>query len=746
MQPITLHSFDGGIHPKENKDQSTQSPIVQLPVPSQLIVPLGQHIGAPAESLVQAGDKVLKGQMIAKPKGFVSAAIHAPTSGTISSVEMRELPHSSGLLGMCAIIDSDGKDQWIEHQGIEDYLEADNQQLIDKIRDSGITGLGGAGFPTSVKVSIGERKIDTLIINAAECEPYITADDMLMRERALDAIKGIQILMKLTGAEDCLVGIEDNKPQAIKAMKDALHQVHGEHHIVIATIPTKYPSGGEKQLIQILTGKEVPSAGIPADIGIVCQNVGTSAAVYKAVALGEPLISRITTITGDAIKHPQNVEVLIGTPVKNLLEFASFKAGKKQRLIMGGPVMGFTLKSDELPVIKATNCILAPTARELPANDYAMACIRCGMCTEACPADLLPQQLYWFAKSDELEKAEQHNIFDCIECGACSYVCPSQIPLVQYYRYAKGAIKEDRATKEKAERSKIRFENRQARLDREAAEKEAKRKARAEAAEKAQAAKKAAAAAAPDSADAKAAPAPAASPQDLEKLQKQLDAAQTALKKTMDKIADAKENAPDKVEAFEKAMAKTRDKVKTLAKDIAAAKKAAAATPAASTGTDTDKGDPNSPQRLEKKWQTAQARLETAQRKLKEAQEQGLDTVEALRTGVEKQQARVDDAKNAFEAASNSSTETTAAVKPAEQVEGKPTAPAVDIEALEKKLRAQQDRVAKTQERINLAKEQGLDTVDALQKGLDKQMLKLNELEQQISEQPINAAKNSEGA
>jgi len=741
MQPITLHNFDGGIHPKENKDQSTQTPIATLPIPAQLIVPLGQHIGAPAESLVQAGDQVLKGQMIAKPKGFVSAAIHAPTSGTISSVEMRELPHSSGLLGMCAVIDTDGKDQWIEHQGIENYLEVDNQQLIDKIRESGITGMGGAGFPTSVKVSVGERKIDTLIINAAECEPYITADDMLMRERALDAIKGIQILMKLTGADNCLVGIEDNKPEAIKAMEDALHQVHGEHHIVIVTIPTKYPSGGEKQLIQILTGKEVPSTGIPADIGIVCQNVGTAAAVYKAVALGEPLISRITTITGEAVKQPQNVEVLIGTPVKDLLNFASFKAGKKQRLIMGGPMMGFTLKSDELPVVKATNCILAPTAKELPANDFAMACIRCGMCTEACPADLLPQQLYWFAKSDELEKAEQHNIFDCIECGACSYVCPSQIPLVQYYRYAKGAIKEDRAAKEKAERSKIRFENRQARLDREAAEKEAKRKARAEAAEKAQAAKKAAAAAAPDSADTKAAPAPAASPQDLEKLQKQLDAAQTALKKTMDKIADAKENAPDKVEAFEKAMAKTRDKVKSLAKDIAAAKKAAAANPAPASGTDTDKGDPNSPERLEKKWQTAQARLETAQRKLKEAEEQGLDTVEALRTGVEKQQARVDDAKKAFESASNSSTETTTAAKPAEQAEEKPTAPAVDIEALEKKLRAQQDRVEKTQERINLAKEQGLNTVDALQKGLDKQMLKLNELEQQVK-----AAKNSEGA
>ena len=269
MQPITLHSFDGGIHPQENKDQSTQTPIAQLPLPAQLIVPLGQHIGAPAESLVQAGDQVLKGQLIAKPKGFVSASIHAPTSGTVSAIEMRELPHSSGLLGMCAIIDSDGKDEWVEHQGLENYLEADNQALIDQIRACGITGMGGAGFPTSVKMAVGDNNIETLIINAAECEPYITADDMLMRERALDAIQGIQILMKLTQAENCLIGIEDNKPHAIKAMEEALHQVHGEHHIVVVTIPTKYPAGGEKQLIQILTGKEVPSVGIPARAGIV---------------------------------------------------------------------------------------------------------------------------------------------------------------------------------------------------------------------------------------------------------------------------------------------------------------------------------------------------------------------------------------------------------------------------------------------------------------------------------------------
>ena len=671
MQPITLHSFDGGIHPKENKQQSTQTAIALLPLPSQLVVPVSQHIGAPADVIVTVGDLVLKGQMIAKPKGFVSAAIHAPTSGKVVAIEQRELPHSSGLEGICIVIDSDGKDQWLEEisngsQAITNYLDADNDVLVNRIRDCGITGMGGAGFPTSVKMAVKDKSIDTLIINAAECEPYITADDMLMRERAFEAIRGIQILMKLTSARRCLIGIENNKPEAIKAMTDALHKVHGEHYISVVTIPTKYPSGGEKQLIKILTGKEVPNASIPAEIGIVCQNVGTCEAVYRAVAEGKPLISRITTITGESVDQPQNVDVLIGTPVKYLLEFAGFRQEKslfkkfinslnKPRIIMGGPMMGFTLSSDELPIIKSSNCILAPSQKELPANDLASACIRCGLCTVVCPAELLPQQLYWFSKAGELDKAEQHNIADCIECGACSYVCPSQIPLVQYYRHAKGAIKEEYAAQDKSNRSKIRFEARQDRLDREAAEKDAKRKARAATAEKAQAAKKAAATKALEDQAAEAAKqgdAPVktevlkAEPVDLDKLQKQLDSAQAGLKKSMDKIADLKAAAEngdtsgiEHLEVFEKAAANRRDKVKLLAQQIAEAKKSI--------------------------------------------------------PPVKKEVTRDD---------------------------------------IEKKLRAQQDRIDKTQQRFQLAQEQGLETLPALQKGLDKQMQKLKELETDLAQ------------
>jgi electron transport complex protein RnfC len=608
MQTITLHSFSGGVHPQENKHQSTQTAIAQLPLPAQLIVPIGQHIGAPANVIVDVGEVVLKGQLIAQPQGFISAGIHAPTSGKVVAIEQRELPHSSGLEGICIVIDSDGEDQWLEEisngsLAINDYLEADNEVLVKRIRDCGITGMGGASFPTAVKMSVTGKNIETLIINAAECEPYITSDDMLMRERALESMRGIQILMKLTSADNCLIGIEDNKPEAIKSMESALHAVHGEHRISVVTIPTKYPSGGEKQLIEILTGKEVPHNGLPTDIGIVCQNIGTCEAVYHAIARGKPLISRITTITGESIEQPQNVEVLIGTPIKHLLAFAGFKqetslfqkllgslnqttpSDSKPRVIMGGPMMGFTLSSDELPILKSSNCILAPSQKELPANDMASACIRCGLCTEACPADLLPQQLYWFSKSGELDKAEQHNIADCIECGACSYVCPSQIPLVQYYRHAKGEIKEERAAHQKSERSRVRFEARQDRLDREVAEKEAKRQARTAAAEKAQAAKKVAAAQAlvdaaekDDTAESASAPnaavttkpvAPLKKEISRDDIEKKLRAQQDRIDKTQQRFQLAQEQGSETLPVLQKGLDKQMQKLKELEADLA---------------------------------------------------------------------------------------------------------------------------------------------------------------------------------
>ncbi len=475
-----IHRFHGGVHPPENKHQSVRTPIADAGIPPQLVVPLSQHIGAPAVAVVSVGEQVLKGQVIAEPQGFVSVPVHAPSSGTVAAIEKRLVPHISGHSAPCIVIDTDGLDQWVEHHGTPDYQALETTELLQRISNAGIAGMGGAGFPSAVKLAVREGvTINTLIINGTECEPYITADDILMRERATEIVEGARILAHLVQPGETLIGIEDNKPESIQAIRAAI----AGDDIRVVVFPTKYPSGGEKQLIEILTGKQVPSGGLPADIGVVCQNVGTAAAVYDAVVRGRPLISRITTVTGDSVREPQNFQVLIGTPMSYLLAKAGYRQADNNRLIMGGPMMGFTVPDPAVPIVKTTNCLLAPTEAELPTPPPAQACIRCGMCAAACPASLLPQQLFWFAQGKEHEKLEEHNLFDCIECGACSYVCPSHIPLVQYYRASKAEILQQRRDHAKAEHSRLRFEARQARLEREEQEKEAKRAARKLAAE-----------------------------------------------------------------------------------------------------------------------------------------------------------------------------------------------------------------------------------------------------------------------
>ncbi len=381
----------GGIHPAEHKTLSNRTPIQPAPLPKQLIVPLAQHLGAPAESCVQLGERVLKGQKIADAAGLISAPVHAPTSGVVSFIGPQPYPHVSGLPGTAIVIDSDGLEQWTELHPQPHYRSVEPAVLLEIIRQAGVSGLGGAGFPAAVKLGARTtQKIHTLIINGTECEPYITADDLLMREQAEQLVAGIEILAYLIGPETILIGIEDNKPEAIAAVRAAV----GERPFTVKVFPTKYPSGGEKQLIQILTGEEVPSGGLPADIGMLCQNVGTCVAIHDAVLLGKPLISRVTTLTGEALARPMNVEALIGTPVRELLEFAGLDASRLDRLLMGGPMMGFTLPSLDVPLIKTTNCLLAVTAAELPPPAPALPCIRCGECAEACPASLLPQQLH----------------------------------------------------------------------------------------------------------------------------------------------------------------------------------------------------------------------------------------------------------------------------------------------------------------------------------------------------------------
>ncbi|WP_313024810.1 electron transport complex subunit RsxC [Pseudomonas lopnurensis] len=485
MTAMKIWDIHGGIHPPERKELSNRAPLQPAPLPKRLILPLAQHLGVPAEPCVTLGEHVLKGQRIAMASGFVSAPLHAPTSGVISFIGAQPYPHVSGMLGNAIVIDSDGQEQWIELHPQPDYRQLERTALLEIIRQAGISGLGGAGFPTSAKLTPPPtQQIRTLIINGSECEPYITADDLLMREKAAELVAGIEILAHLIQPQDVLIGIEDNKPEAIAAVRAAI----GERPFTVKVFPTKYPSGGERQLIQILTGEEVPSGGLPADIGMLCQNVGTCVAVHDAVLLGKPLISRITTLTGEALARPMNVEVLIGTPVNELLAFAGLMPDRLNRLIMGGPMMGFTLPSLDVPVIKTTNCLLASTLEELPPPPPALPCIRCGECAEVCPASLLPQQLHFFALGQEHEQLKAHHLFDCIECGACAYVCPSSIPLVQYYRAAKGEIRELEHKHQKAEHSRQRFELRQERLRRAEEQKEAERKARAERAARAKAA------------------------------------------------------------------------------------------------------------------------------------------------------------------------------------------------------------------------------------------------------------------
>lgn len=482
----TLFKFNGGVHPPQHKTESNRLPIVAAPLPKRLIVPLRQHLGERTQALVTPGERVLKGQMIARADGYVSAAIHAPTSGTVVALENHVVAHPSGLADSCAVIESDGEERWVERHPIE-YRNLDPALIRERLRDAGVVGLGGAVFPTYVKLDPGQaQKIDTLVINGAECEPWITADDRMMRERAGEIIEGVKILAHLMSPAAVLIGIEDNKPEALAAMTAACAGTPFE----VVAVPTLYPGGGEKQLIKVLTGKEVPSGRRPIHIGVTCSNIGTAYTVHRAVNHGEPVISRVLTVTG-GVARPQNFEALIGTPLRELLALAGGATPDTRRYIIGGPMMGFDLNDPGAPLVKSINCVIAAAPTLFPPAPPAAPCIRCGQCARACPADLQPQELFWFAQSRNLEKARAYHIFDCIECGCCSYVCPSAIPLVSFYRYAKGAILANDRDHRAAEIAKERYQVRQARIEREKHE-------RAAMLAKKQAAAKAAAAADPN--------------------------------------------------------------------------------------------------------------------------------------------------------------------------------------------------------------------------------------------------------
>jgi len=460
-----LWTFHGGLQLPDHKVISNRQPITQATIPKQLILPLQQHIGTPAQPLVKIGDLVLKGHQIAACKGAISAAIHAPTSGRIAAISEHLLPHPSGLKGLCIKLVPDGHDTWTQlPEPILDYPMRSPSELRDRIQWAGIVGLGGATFPSNIKLSHDHNiPIETLIINGVECEPYITCDDMLMRSQPERIIEGAKILMHILGAKRCLIAIEDNKPEAIAAIYSTVKELdiqdrQNTSDIEVVRIPTLYPSGGERQLIKILTGKEVPTQGLPAHIGIVCHNVGTTAAIADAILCGRPLISRLVTVTGEGVKKPGNLEVLIGTLIADVISEAHGYTPKAQRLILGGPMMGTALATDAVPINKATNCLLVASIKEAPEPLHPQPCIRCGACTTVCPANLLPQQLYWYSRARNLEQLKAYHLCACIECGCCSHVCPAHIPLVQFYRAGKALIRDQNAEQSKAAKTRKRYE------------------------------------------------------------------------------------------------------------------------------------------------------------------------------------------------------------------------------------------------------------------------------------------------
>jgi electron transport complex protein RnfC len=482
-----IFPFHGGVHPPENKVQSSQLPIGQLSLPEKLVLPLRQHVGNIPKVKVSIGEHVLKGQLIAEAEGAVSAAIHAPTSGTILAIADATIPHPSGLPDRCITISPDGKDTWIDLKP-QDWRTDDRKKLVASLRLSGIVGLGGATFPTHIKLRAdGQSGVHTLIINAAECEPYITCDDRLMRERADEIVQGIAIAQFMLGAERVIIGIEDNKPEAAAAMQLAVANTKME----VVVVPTLYPSGDARRLVHLVLGTEIPHDKRSTEVGLQVFNVATVLALYRYFEFGEPSISRIVSMTGN-VQQPQNFEVLFGTPLPHLVAATGGAKADTSHYIMGGPMMGFVLPDENVPITKAANCIIAASPNLFAPPPPTMPCIRCARCADACPVNLQPQELYWFAKADNFEKAADYKLFDCIECGACSYVCPSNIPLVQYYRYAKSEIIAADKAKEAADLARERNDFRLARIEREKLERAQKHAERAQL-QKEEAAKKQAA-------------------------------------------------------------------------------------------------------------------------------------------------------------------------------------------------------------------------------------------------------------
>ncbi|ANB02776.1 electron transport complex subunit RsxC [Ectothiorhodospira sp. BSL-9] len=477
-------AFQGGVHPEDRKQATSHLPIETLPLPERLYVPVQQHIGAAAQPRVQAGQKVLKGEMIAAGTGPVSAAVHAPTSGTVVAVEPHPAPHPSGLPVQTIVIEPDGDDRWMDEPEPEHALNLEPEVIAQRVAEAGVVGMGGATFPAAIKLNLGSRHtIDTLVINGSECEPYLTCDDRLMRERTQEVIDGVRIMRHALGARHTLIVVEDNKPEALAALQEHLYEMD---HLEAVSVPTRYPMGSEKHMIKAVTGREIPAGKLGADIGVIVHNVGTAYAVHRAVRMRRPLVSRIVTVGGGAVQRPANLEVPLGTRVEELLAYCGGTRETPARLLMGGPMMGQIMPHAQVPVVKGTNGVIALTAAEINIDD-PMPCIRCGRCVDACPCGLMPLEMASRIRSEDMDGAAAHGLMDCVACGSCSYVCPSHIPLVQYFQHAKGVLGDRREQQRRQEELKELAQQRRARQEAEAkakAEAAARKKAEREAAKK----------------------------------------------------------------------------------------------------------------------------------------------------------------------------------------------------------------------------------------------------------------------
>lgn len=454
----------GGVHAEEHKTETSGLPIAyDFPLPKKLYIPVQQHVGKPAEPLVKVGERVLKGQLLAHSQGTISAPVHAPSSGTIADVVDYPAPHPSALPIRTIVIETDGLEQWTNTQPSDAPFQLSAEQICARVEAAGVVGLGGAVFPSAVKLNLGRKNhIHTLLINAGECEPYLTCDDRLMQEHAAEIVIGIRLMLHGMQAPEAIIGIEDNKPEAYQAMRLACL----EHpNIQVKQVPTRYPMGWDRQMLRYLTGWEIPADGRATDIGVVVHNVATAHAVYRAVCLGQPLISRVVTVSGGAVAKPQNVEVLIGTLMSEVLSYCQADTDKTERLIMGGPMMGDALPIAEVPVVKACNGILALSASDIELPD-SKACIRCSSCVTACPVGLLPLEMASRIKANQLDAAVDLGLKDCINCGSCSYVCPSNIPLVHYFKYASGELYKRQQMEHKSEQTKRLIADRNQRMER----------------------------------------------------------------------------------------------------------------------------------------------------------------------------------------------------------------------------------------------------------------------------------------